>query len=745
MKEIDVDKYVKLLAQNDMKDKDRVLEIKEMIVRESNSISNKELHFMIENFLKHLKERKFYQFFLTFNYLSRGANRTFNLVFKNLFDCSKDVKGLCFIYKECVSQIPQQITFYRKKQHKIYMNDVLEEINNLIELAYELRKSNAVFETYTILELVSELITIVEKFPVKANTIKYFSMLFNIFISRGLLFSAANVLYRLLGVEKRTNLTREYVEQLILLMNIKDTEDEYHKMFCGLVTINAQQFQSELNNFIFDQDVDFNLNNSSLENFEFLHEYKGKTYKMKDDMRNYISFMRLNNFEYFIEDGILFFNGQYAKKSNSAKVFEIVNQLKEKSSFVDSRKIEEQRIKRNLEREKSIKQELETSQIDVTEKEKPKEIQKESAPREDFFTRRFNYFRIYQMLLDKIDSNENFNSRQGKIDNEFEEQMSKRNQIIEKFNQRKNEIDKILQEREEKTKKESFQAVRIPVPTGASSWRTAPKETSNVFQQRSFSPIRSGDEKFYVPPSKSHVYEFKDRNTSDYSPPPFSRNESINQSNIAEKKDSSLYDPSASFGTFKLNDSAFADKMKQDNQRNSSFYQRERSPKIFSPSKSFQDYDGFKQKKDYFVKQEENIEDKHSNVYIPPSSFSSMSSFGSYHTKSYQSSNLSKEYSHKKHSNFYYSPKIRNYENMTKIQKNQEKEDKQHEDTQSSETVWNSGHKKEIYVPKFLREKDISSHEKINHNFNTNPFGNAKISDSRHNVAENTKKGFFKK
>lgn len=538
------EKYIELIKNSNISDKDTANEIKDLILEENSSLSNRELHYGIEGMLKQLDERKHLQFLITLNFPKRSANRTFNLIFKNLFEISRDNKSLIFLFKECVAQVPQQIQFYKRKQQKSHINDILEEINTLIEFAYKLYLNKAEYESYTILELTSEFITFIEKFPLKINTIKYFTMLFNIFISRGHLFMAANVLYRLLNIEKKTNLTKEYVLTLINLMYIKDHEEEYHKMLCGLSVVTDSQFKSELDNFLYDQDIEIYLENSDLQNFESILIAKGKSFEMTEDFRNYVAFMKLNNFEYFIEDGIFFFNGNYTKKSNSKKIFEIVNSIKEKSNYVDSRKIEENRIRSLIEREKHIKTRLESKKM----VESPVQIEEpiEEKNKEDFFTKRFNFYRIYEMSRPFFDSDSNFAKRQKQIEQSYQSDILRLEDCIFKYNERKDEIEQLIKDAESKHMKQSTVSVRIITDSdqkSESSWRYASRETllqdirkeeSLRDTERFYKPHTTN---MYVPPPVGEYVAPSDRYLSDFNSKP--------------KELSQAYDPSRSFGSMK--------------------------------------------------------------------------------------------------------------------------------------------------------------------------------------------------
>ncbi|KRH93123.1 hypothetical protein M153_14670002606 [Pseudoloma neurophilia] len=541
------DKFINLIKTRNLGNRETANEIKNVILNESSTLSNRELHSGIESILKGLDERQHLQFLFTMNFPKRNANKTFNLILKNLFEISRDNKSLIFLFKECVSQIPQQIKFYKRKQQKSHVNDILDEINILIEFSYKLYTVKAEYEAYTILELVAEFITLIEKFPIKQNTIKYFTMLFNIFISRGHLFMAANVLYRLLKVESRTNLTMDYVLTLIDLMKIKDNEEEYHKMLCSLSIITDQQFKSEIDNFIYDQDIEIYLENSDLQNFESLLTAKGKSFKMTEDFRNYVAFMKLNNFEYFIEDGTFFFNGNFKKKSNSKKIFEIVNKIKEKSNYIDSRKIEEKRLRHQKEREESIKTQLESTRKAEIIPIEEQQIVVEEEKREDFFTRRFNFFRTYQMSRKFIDSEENLVQRQIEIQNEYEKEVYQHELCCIKFYEREEEIMNLLKEAEMSQKAQSDVSVKIIADSDQkleSSWRFASKDTL-LREIRNEEVARESEQEYkrkepitptYVPPTaQSSLRAFGD----------FS-------SVLPQKANAtSTYDPSGIFGTLK--------------------------------------------------------------------------------------------------------------------------------------------------------------------------------------------------
>ncbi|ELQ76474.1 hypothetical protein THOM_0501 [Trachipleistophora hominis] len=494
------DKYVEPLLNVNLDDNKARNSLREYILRDSNSLTNREFHFLMEEIVAKFNDMKYLKFFLSFNFLLRGANKTFNVVFRHIFEGACSLEEYVFLQKEACGQIYQQLSFYRKKAQKYNSNDLLDEINNLVELSQKLYEGDALYECYTLLEIVADLIAIVNKFPFKRNTILYFTMLFNIFIHRGCLFSAANALYRLIRVEKKVNLKAEYVQTLVGLMHLKDNEEEHGRMFCGLPCIDARTFLQETKGVEYEQDMPFVLNEESLCNFIFYKQNIKKTFECDDKMLRFVSFLRLNNFNFSLDDGILIFDGTYCKKSNSAKVFEIVKGMKERRENVVVRNVEAIRIRENLKREKMIKETLikeekEDNQIKVEKKEK--------KARKDLFTKNFNLFRVYLMKSRQTDDPNDLKMRQYQLDMEYQRDYERKERLRQLYEQRKDSIAELLKNYEER-KKKSIQPIAVTqedVKVAKTSWRTAEPEsfkTENIYKPK----VESGkaDSNIYQPP-----------------------------------------------------------------------------------------------------------------------------------------------------------------------------------------------------------------------------------------------------
>lgn len=519
------DKYVELLRKVDLNDKRAANGLREHMLRESNSLTNREFHFLIEEIVAQFNDMGHLKFFISFNFLLRGANKTFNTVFRHLFDSANSFDDYIFLQREALGQIYQQLLFFRKKVQKYNSNDLLDEINNLVELSYKLYSADALYECFTLLDIVADLIAIVNKFPFKKNTILYFSMLFNIFLSRGCIFSAVNALYRLICIDKKVNLKEKYVQALADLMHLKDSEEEHSKMFCGLPSVSSRTFQQEAKNVEYEQDVLLHLNEEFLDNFAFYRENVRKTFECDDEMLKFVSFLRLNNFNFSLDDGILIFDGTYSKKSNSAKVFEILKGMKDQKDSVVTRNVEATRIKENLKREKMIKETLITSD---REENRDKTVKEEKKIWEDRFTKNFNLFRIYQIKSQLADDPNDLKLRQCQLDMDFQRDFEKKERLRGLYEQRKDDIVELLKKYEER-KQKGYQPVAARQEEAKAikgSWRTATPES---FKTESVYKPSVG----YGKPTEGSVYQ----------PPKFTRETSAFEPREAVKPN--IYDPSS--------------------------------------------------------------------------------------------------------------------------------------------------------------------------------------------------------
>lgn len=617
------DSHIQTLNTIDFTNTDAVADAKAAIQRDMANMTNRDVHTLITGVISHRSDQASQMnfnsqnqklqlnFILGLNLHTRGAIRTYVLVLRSLFELTLDNKSILNLFSVVTAHVPQIIAYYKKR---IVMNSNISASNPnsqnkkkpvidedlthlLIDLAYKLFTLKSEYESYSILELVSELIVLNTVFPVKSYTLKYFAMLFNIFISRGQLYMSANIIYRILLIDKKTNLTREYVRDLIKLMNVKDKEEEYHKLMGGLMLVNQDRIcadlrinltesendqersdsynqnsfnnfnsQSSSSNFLFDQETEFNLKSSDLQNFAYLTTAKGKSFNMSQEFRNYVSFMALNNFEYFIDKNTFFFNGNYKKVSNSVKIFDIVNKMRDRST-TDTRKDEEKRIneirRSNLRKAAKYEKKTETekdTQVDKTSTES-------DEPQQDFFTDKFNLFRMFNMCHSDISSKEPtfLQERQNEINQRQEREMEKKLRSREKYEQRKNEIEKLIAENTDNrrtssvsVRSESSRVETRPDPARSeSSWRFASKEVllSDV-SSRNQNEEQKGEqndrkpERNYVPPRSSHSSGFNfgksnistemNSNSSNYMPPQSQRSNS--------------YDPSRTFGKLRINE-----------------------------------------------------------------------------------------------------------------------------------------------------------------------------------------------
>lgn len=384
-----------------------------------------------------------------------------------------------------------------------YFNKVYEEVSEstkegmhgvflgiLLDLSWTLNRGGVLYESYAVCEKACEIITQVGKFPLKSTATLYMELLCTFFLESCMLFSYANAVNILTSLDPKAIRNQCSIEDFRAICSyglLKNEGDKLKKLFCKAKLCNLEKILSDVEKRCCGIEVSDDTLVRRRFDFEMWNRYSesiGRCIPIRENM-DLVGFMKKNDLKFCVRDEDVSVEG-FEYKSVEKKVFEIIDEYKEKTRPISKPIVERRRI---------------PVARSVEKKEEPTH-QRKTARFRDRFTPRYKKMKIYSRYY--------MENTKGVVDSWYEkrnEEMKERFEREEKELRSRREALRacsgIVEEMREALSRKVEESTRkveesAPAkPARGMHWRNEIDE-GGVYKPPS--PRQSRSQKAYVPP-----------------------------------------------------------------------------------------------------------------------------------------------------------------------------------------------------------------------------------------------------
>ncbi|TBU11577.1 hypothetical protein CWI38_1131p0020 [Hamiltosporidium tvaerminnensis] len=312
----------------------------------------------------------------TFSYL----HNIFKLLCENLMNLkgifSEYLKVVNFYYKFCVSDSQKMFELYKnlifatleitkntflpKGYPKLCVEDANSLIILYISMAEYFYKLECFADSFYLLQRASELFSVVGSLPPKEFTVKYFILLFNIFMKSDCFFNALNALHKLCSFTgeiyvsslKFDTFYSEFID-LVEITRKKNEGNVFGSLFYNLQPVDLQNIVKVVEESMAVKVEDGIYCDFSFEKekWKFIFENLGKNIQLNEENLEILSFCRFKNVIHKKEKNLLFLEKIGDFKSVSKIIYSVIEELKGK------------KIKKTIEIEESVKEKITNQEI----------------------------------------------------------------------------------------------------------------------------------------------------------------------------------------------------------------------------------------------------------------------------------------------------------------------------------------------------------------------------------------------
>ncbi|AFN82694.1 hypothetical protein EROM_030730 [Encephalitozoon romaleae SJ-2008] len=282
-------------------------------------------------------------------------------VFGRRFLQGRSYGGMVGVLRPWLNSVKKRCSVEECVKFFEYFNKVYEEVPEstkegmhsaflgiLLDLSWALNRGGVLYESYVVCEKACEIIMLMGKFPSKSTATSYMELLCTFFLESCMLFSYANAVNVLTSLDPRAIRSQCSIEDFRAICSyghLKNEGDKLKKLFCRAKPCNLEKIVSDVEKRCCGIEVPGDTLVRRKFDFEMWNRYSesiGSCIPIRGNM-DLVGFMKKNDLKFCVRDGDILVQG-FEYKSVEKKVFEIIDEYKEKARPVSKPIVERRRI-----------------------------------------------------------------------------------------------------------------------------------------------------------------------------------------------------------------------------------------------------------------------------------------------------------------------------------------------------------------------------------------------------------------
>lgn len=362
----------------------------------------------------------------------------------------------------------------------------------LLGLGWVLKSNGALYESYVVCEKVCGMITAMEKPSSKSTAISYLELLCNFFIESYMLFSYVNAVNLLVSLDAeliRGQCSLEDFRMICSYANLKNEGDKHRRLFCKIKFSDPKDIFGSVekrcsgiyvpHDTLVRRRFDFGM-------WSRYSESVGRPVPVSENL-DLVAFMKKNDLEFTVREEMVFAKG-FDYKTVEKKVFEIIDEYKERAEPVLRRSVEKSRM----------------PVIKPVAKKETTAPPKKTIKFSDRFSAPYKKMRMYsRYFMENTKGIEDvwYEKRNREMKEAFEKEenaLRNRRKELKAYSEVVDEMRRELSKKIEENARKAEPSVPAPTKIRSTHWRSEPSEAA-VYRPPNVSSNRGP--RAYVPPS----------------------------------------------------------------------------------------------------------------------------------------------------------------------------------------------------------------------------------------------------